>query len=241
MDGDAPAGARGRKMMMRKLKLYLWWKSQLSTRKQAGKHPISLPNSSRLTNEGEVEISTALKKKDEEHAQKTQSRRRIRGGAPTTKSSSRVEPPVVPKAEPKEYNLFEVQGEADDFVRLLRLFLLDLQYDANTHFGLSSLESQGESLGDGFNFVDTDMSLINFENFEEFDDSYGLLTPEETILVRAYSDDTDDRVLCEIKPKFIVMFEPDMDFVRRIEVRHISTIRSFSHIRPRFTSAQILD
>lgn len=62
------------------------------------------------------------------------------------------------------------------------------------------------------------MSLINFENSEEFDDSYGLLTPEETILVRAYSDDTDDRVLCEIKPKFIVMFEPDMDFVRRIEV-----------------------
>lgn len=60
----------------------------------------------------------------------------------------------------------------------------------------------------------------------EFSDSYGLLTPEETVLVRAYSDDTDDRMLDEIKPKFIVMFEPDMDFVRRIEV----TIYSMSNV-----------
>ena len=52
----------------------------------------------------------------------------------------------------------------------------------------------------------------------DFDISYGLLEPEETVLIRAYSDDTDDRMLIEIKPKFIVMFEPDMDFVRRVEV-----------------------
>lgn len=52
----------------------------------------------------------------------------------------------------------------------------------------------------------------------DFDNNYGLLKPEETVLIRAYSDDTDDRMLIEIKPKFIVMFEPDMDFVRRVEV-----------------------
>ena len=52
----------------------------------------------------------------------------------------------------------------------------------------------------------------------DFDSNYGLLKPEETVLIRAYSDDTDDRMLTEIKPKFIVMFEPDMDFVRRVEV-----------------------
>jgi hypothetical protein len=53
----------------------------------------------------------------------------------------------------------------------------------------------------------------------EFDSHYGLLPPEQTVLVRAYSDDTDDRVLAEIRPKFIVMFEPNMEFIRRIEVR----------------------
>ena len=39
------------------------------------------------------------------------------------------------------------------------------------------------------------------------------------MIVRAYSDDSDDQVLAEIKPKYIVMFEPSQDFVRRIEVR----------------------
>lgn len=68
--------------------------------------------------------------------------------------------------------------------------------------------------------IDVDMAVLDFTSetlIGEFSDSYGLLTPEETVLVRAYSDDTDDRMLDEIKPKFIVMFEPDMDFVRRIE------------------------
>lgn len=52
----------------------------------------------------------------------------------------------------------------------------------------------------------------------EFDDFYGLVPPPQTVLVRAYSDDGDDRMLAEIQPRFIVMFEPNQDFVRRIEV-----------------------
>jgi hypothetical protein len=66
-----------------------------------------------------------------------------------------------------------------------------------------------------------DMTLLDFDSgaFEnEFDQHYGLLTPEQTVLVRAYSDDSDDRMLAEIRPKFIVMFEPNMEFIRRIEV-----------------------
>ena len=87
-----------------------------------------------------------------------------------------------------------------------------------------SWDSQGETLlsDDAMNLVEDDIVLLDFASetlMDEFSGSYGLLTPEETILVRAYSDDTDDRMLDEIKPKFIVMFEPDMDFVRRIEVR----------------------
>jgi DNA excision repair protein ERCC-4 len=44
------------------------------------------------------------------------------------------------------------------------------------------------------------------------------LAPQQTVLVRPYSDDTDDRMLAEIQPNFIVMFEPNMEFIRRIEV-----------------------
>ena len=71
------------------------------------------------------------------------------------------------------------------------------------------------------NLEDDGLVLLDFGSVtleSDFDSNYGLLEPEETVLIRAYSDDTDDRMLIEIKPKFIVMFEPDMDFVRRVEV-----------------------
>ena len=67
---------------------------------------------------------------------------------------------------------------------------------------------------DGLVFLDFESDTLE----GDFDTNYGLLQPEETVLIRAYSDDTDDQVLTEIKPKFIVMFEPDMDFIRRVEV-----------------------
>ena len=51
-----------------------------------------------------------------------------------------------------------------------------------------------------------------------FDTEYGMLAPEQTVIIRAYSDDSDDWMLDEIKPRFIVMFEPCMEFVRRVEV-----------------------
>ena len=86
-----------------------------------------------------------------------------------------------------------------------------------------SWQSQGADLTSDppISLEDDDLVLLDFgsDTLEsDFDSSYGLLKPEETVLIRAYSDDTDDRMLTEIKPKFIVMFEPDMDFVRRVEV-----------------------
>jgi DNA excision repair protein ERCC-4 len=65
-----------------------------------------------------------------------------------------------------------------------------------------------------------DMTLLDFDSgifSSEFDQHYGLLAPEQTVLVRAFSDDSDDGMLAEIRPKFIVMFEPNMEFIRRIE------------------------
>ena len=52
----------------------------------------------------------------------------------------------------------------------------------------------------------------------EFDANYGLLPPEHTVIIRAYSDDTDDQVLSDIRPRYIVMYEPNQEFIRRIEV-----------------------
>jgi hypothetical protein len=52
----------------------------------------------------------------------------------------------------------------------------------------------------------SDMQLLDFGSGaleDEFDVHYGLLPPEETVLIRAYSDDSDDHMLAEIEPRFM--------------------------------------
>lgn len=51
-----------------------------------------------------------------------------------------------------------------------------------------------------------------------FDMNYGLVQPEDTVIVRAYADDSDDMMLMELRPRFVVMFDPSLEFLRRIEV-----------------------
>ena len=58
----------------------------------------------------------------------------------------------------------------------------------------------------------------DFELDEDFAAHYGLLSILQMVLVRPHSDDPDDQVLQEIKPRFIVMYEPNLEFIRRIEV-----------------------
>ena len=48
--------------------------------------------------------------------------------------------------------------------------------------------------------------------------NYGLVQPEDTVIVRAYADDSDDMMLMELRPRFVVMFDPSLEFLRRIEV-----------------------
>lgn len=82
--------------MMQKLRVYLWWKSQLLAKKQEGKTHFAMPDTSRRVGDGldglygqNEDISEGLKKKDKEKAERSQSRRRIRGGGPSPSSSSR--------------------------------------------------------------------------------------------------------------------------------------------------------
>lgn len=50
------------------------------------------------------------------------------------------------------------------------------------------------------------------------DEYFGLMEEDETILIRAYRDDDDDTLLNEIRPKYIIMYDPNAAFVRRVEV-----------------------
>jgi hypothetical protein len=54
------------------------------------------------------------------------------------------------------------------------------------------------------------------------DDYFELYDNEDLVLVLPYDGDIDDRVLEEIRPRFVVMYEPNPSFVRRVEVYRAS-------------------
>ncbi|GAA6009774.1 hypothetical protein JCM10207_004189 [Rhodosporidiobolus poonsookiae] len=52
------------------------------------------------------------------------------------------------------------------------------------------------------------------ENFKEF---FGLISNEDLVIIRPYLGDEDDRILEELRPKYVVMYDPNPSFVRRVE------------------------
>ena len=58
----------------------------------------------------------------------------------------------------------------------------------------------------------------NAEPAWDDDQWFGLVPWDQLILVRPYTDDADDQLLADIRPRFIIMFEPSEEFIRRVEV-----------------------
>ncbi|KAJ7591596.1 hypothetical protein C8J56DRAFT_935948 [Mycena floridula] len=186
-------GQWGRRMMLGKLKRYLWWKAKQDQEKEFEKRggkprPVDTWPGPWTGDDVDEGISSALLKKDRDRVMKQASRRRVRGGAAAVAESTRPAP-VPPVAAQIGLDVRDF-GFGED----MQLFTLeeDIVPDA------------------------VDITTLDFVT--EFDEHYGLLSPPQTVLIRAYSDDTDDRMLDEIKPRFIIMFEPCMEFVRRVEV-----------------------
>lgn len=53
---------------------------------------------------------------------------------------------------------------------------------------------------------------------EDMEDYFQLYEMQELVVVHAYDGDQDEHVLEEIKPRYIIMYEPDAAFIRRVEV-----------------------
>lgn len=52
----------------------------------------------------------------------------------------------------------------------------------------------------------------------DFNAYFGLLSMENLVVVRSYTEDEDDKVLQELRPRFVVLYDPTPSFIRRIEV-----------------------
>lgn len=53
---------------------------------------------------------------------------------------------------------------------------------------------------------------------DDWDVDYGILAPADQVIIRPYGGDDDDIMLQELRPRFVVMYEPNLPFIRRLEV-----------------------
>ncbi|CAI4211151.1 unnamed protein product [Parascedosporium putredinis] len=60
-----------------------------------------------------------------------------------------------------------------------------------------------------------DVVVDALKDMEEY---YQLYEMRDLVVVHAYDGDQDEHVLEEVRPKYIIMFEPDASFIRRVEV-----------------------
>ncbi|KAF2499431.1 DNA repair protein [Lophium mytilinum] len=59
---------------------------------------------------------------------------------------------------------------------------------------------------------------IAFDTLEDMEEYYELFDMNELVVVHPYEGDMDEHVLEEVKPRYVIMYEPDAAFIRRIEV-----------------------
>ncbi|CAE6448146.1 unnamed protein product [Rhizoctonia solani] len=198
-DSESP----GRSMLMNRLKGYVYWKRELSESNQPAKPtPGSSTNANSNASANESNpMSEAMRKKDAARAEAASRRRRVRGAGTTGAAVGRS------GVKKEDENAIPGQGvittEADEIAEFLA-----------TQKGL---DAAGSMLSNA-RALETLLSAERSRPVEGDEDEYGLLEDEHVVLVRTYGDDGDDQLLSEIKPRYIVMMEPNLDFIRRVEV-----------------------
>ncbi|KAL4883873.1 hypothetical protein BJY04DRAFT_183422 [Aspergillus karnatakaensis] len=65
---------------------------------------------------------------------------------------------------------------------------------------------------------------IIIDDFEDIDDYYELYDMDDLVMVHPFDGDMDEHILEEVRPRYIIMFEPDPAFIRRVEVYRSSHV-----------------
>lgn len=53
---------------------------------------------------------------------------------------------------------------------------------------------------------------------DDMEDYFELYEMQDLVVIHAYDGDQDEHILEEVKPRYIIMYEPDASFIRRVEV-----------------------
>ncbi|GAA5918704.1 hypothetical protein JCM5296_003677 [Sporobolomyces johnsonii] len=207
----------GQNMLHSKLRSYFWWKAQMSKLSRSLKRtpgfskgqrkssssataaaaPTSISSAAKQGKDGRMEMSAALKRKDAQRSSAPPTkRRRVRGGGGVGSASGASHGgsgAAATFAAATGANPEAFEEDADK--------LADVIDSSSTTMGsLEALKPQEEAF-----------DPINFQEW------FGLISQEDLVIIRPYLGDEDDRVLEELRPKYVVMYDPDPAFVRRIE------------------------
>lgn len=65
---------------------------------------------------------------------------------------------------------------------------------------------------------ETQKEEIEIDSFEDMEDYYELYDMNDLVMIHPYDGDMDEHILEEVRPRYIIMYEPDAAFIRRVEV-----------------------
>ncbi|KAK9449553.1 uncharacterized protein V1518DRAFT_416320 [Limtongia smithiae] len=193
-DEDADSRNSGARPMLRgKLYDYVFWKHDLGKHRDT-QQPLRSTKDSRLDD--------ALRGR----AAPPNKRRRTRGGSATASSGSSATAAAAAARRRAQVSAgVAVDIEEDAVVQVLADALTNKPDVASaTVTPLLALDDDDEPI---------------FDDRERY---YGLFDMNDMISVQPYDGDMDDYILDELAPRYIIMYEPDPAFVRRIEVYRAS-------------------
>ena len=207
-DGNESAYAAkggGHDMMTARASEYFLWKGSLGKINKnitaAGQTNIRnlgeapRPGATTAANGATVEYESAAMKRKSlyKHGQVANKRRRQRGGA----SSSAGDRSSTKNKSGAGTSASVLEAEAEEIA---------------SSMAESTLDGTDGILSNSLQDQDEDFDPVAFNEY------FGLCEPEQTIVIRAYSGDEDDKILQELRPRFIILYDPSTSYVRRIEV-----------------------
>ncbi|KAL4805846.1 hypothetical protein BDV18DRAFT_160713 [Aspergillus unguis] len=65
---------------------------------------------------------------------------------------------------------------------------------------------------------------IILDDFEDMNDFYELYDMDDLVMVHPFDGDMDEHILEEVRPRYIIMYEPNPAFIRRVEVYRSSHV-----------------
>ncbi|KAA1127194.1 hypothetical protein PGTUg99_030419 [Puccinia graminis f. sp. tritici] len=194
---DAKYGTRP--MMKRRLRDYFFWKRTIG-KMSRNQQQEPLASSSKTNTADDSALNAALKRKNEYQRKATylNKRRRVRGASNAANSgNSRDNPLDLSKPNDAE----TVEKEA---IEVADLF--DSMTSAST---FQNDPARTDEATDGLTTDDFDPS--------DFVAHFDMLSMNDLVVIQVYLGDEDDSVLEELRPSHVIMYEPDVGFVRRVE------------------------